>query len=49
MRIEGWLLDISFAGDRAVLWIRDPERGRVELYDRYNPEFYAEPRGVEAD
>ncbi len=49
MRIEGWLLDVSFAGDRAVLWVRDPERGRVKLYDRYNPEFYAEPRGVEAD
>ena len=49
MRIEGWLLDISFTEDQAVLWVRDPERGRVKLYDRYNPEFYAEPQGTVAE
>jgi DNA polymerase elongation subunit (family B) len=49
MRIEGWLLDVSFTGDQVVLWIREPERGRVKLCDRYNPEFYAEPKDIEAE
>ncbi len=49
MRIEGWLLDVTFTGDRAVLWVRDAKGGRVKLYDRYNPDFYAEPKGVGAE
>ncbi|MGD2200011.1 MAG: DNA polymerase domain-containing protein [Candidatus Bathyarchaeota archaeon] len=48
MRIDGWLLDVRFEGDEAVLWVRDPERGRVELRDRYTPGFYAEPLGMTA-
>jgi len=49
MRVEGWLLDVCLAGDHVVLWVRDPDRGRVKLLDRYAPDFYAEPRGIEAE
>ena len=49
MRAEGWLLDVRIAGAHAVLWVRDPDRGRVKLLDRYAPDFYAEPRGVDAE
>lgn len=49
MRAEGWLLDLRFEGDLAVLWVRDPEAGRVKLLDRYDPDFYAEPRGIDAE
>ncbi len=48
MRVEGWLLDVRVSGDEAHLWVRDPRRGRVKLFDRYRPDFYAEPRGMEA-
>jgi DNA polymerase elongation subunit (family B) len=48
MRAEGWLLDVAFAGGQAVLWIRDPDRGRVKLLDRYRPDLFVEPRGVKA-
>ncbi len=48
MRVEGWLLDVHVAGGEAHLWIRDPERGRVEVLDGYAPDFYLEPRGVGA-
>jgi len=49
MRFEGWLLDVRFAGDKAVLWVKDTDKGRVKLLDRYSPDFYVEPRGVEAE
>jgi len=49
MRAEGWLLDVSFTGSQATLWIRDPDEGRVKLLDHYHPDFYVEPRGVEAE
>jgi hypothetical protein len=45
MRVEGWLLDVSFSEGYAVLWIRAPGLGRVKLRERYMPYFYAEPRG----
>jgi len=45
---DGWLLDVAFTGDKAVLWIRTPDGGRVKLHDRYRPEFYAEPLGMDA-
>jgi len=48
VRVEGWLLDVRVDGDRAHLWIRDPERGRVKLSDWYRPDFYAEPHGMGA-
>ncbi|UCD43773.1 MAG: hypothetical protein JSV27_06350 [Candidatus Bathyarchaeota archaeon] len=48
MKVDGWLLDVAFAEDRAHLWVRDPNRGRVKLRDRYNPEFYAAPDGMDA-
>jgi len=48
VRVEGWLLDIRVSGDEAHIWVRDPKRGRVKLFDRYRPDFYAEPRGMEA-
>ena len=47
MRVEGWLTDVALRGDEAILWIRDPSGGRIRLTDRYHPDFYAEPRGVE--
>ncbi len=46
MLVDGWLLDVGFEEGRAVLWVRDPELGRVKLLDPYHPDFYAEPRGV---
>jgi DNA polymerase elongation subunit (family B) len=48
VKIDGWLLDVAFTEDRATLWIRTPDRGRVKLRDRYNPEFYAAPYGMDA-
>ncbi|UCH57281.1 MAG: hypothetical protein JSV18_08120, partial [Candidatus Bathyarchaeota archaeon] len=48
MKVDGWILDVGFEGDRAHLWIRDPERGRVKLHDRYTTDFYVEPLGMEA-
>ena len=49
MKAEGWLLDVAFTGGQAVLWIRDPDRGRVKLLDKYHPDFFVEPRGVKAE
>ena len=46
--IEGWLLDVRIDEEGAHLWIRDPDRGRVKLHDRYTPDFYLEPRGFDA-
>jgi len=46
MRIEGLLLDVGFEGRDAVVWVRDPDQGRVKLREPYHPEFYAEPRDV---
>jgi DNA polymerase elongation subunit (family B) len=43
MRVEGWLLDVAFEDRQAVLWVRDPQRGRVKLSEPYSPEFYVEP------
>ena len=47
MRAEGWLTDVALRGDEAILWVRDSSGGRIRLTDRYHPDFYAEPRGVE--
>jgi hypothetical protein len=47
MRIEGWLLDVRISEDKAYLWIRDSKRGRLKLFDRYKPDFYAETQGME--
>jgi DNA polymerase elongation subunit (family B) len=49
MRIDGWLLDVSFEDSQAVLWVRDPELGRIKLNEPYYPELYAEPKGVAAE
>jgi len=46
--IEGWLLDVRIDEEGAQLWIRDLDRGRVKLHDGYSPDFYLEPRGIEA-
>ena len=48
MKVDGWILDVRFTEDRAALWVRTPDRGRVKLHDRYNPEFYAAPDGMDA-
>ena len=48
MRLEGWLLDVGVREDRAHLWVRTSERGRVKLFDPYTPDFYAEPLGMSA-
>jgi DNA polymerase elongation subunit (family B) len=48
VKIDGWLLDVAFTEDRATLWVRTPDRGRIKLHDRYNPEFYAAPDGMDA-
>jgi DNA polymerase elongation subunit (family B) len=48
VRVDGWLLDVRLEGDEAVLWIRNHQRGRVKLQDRYSPDFYAEPLGISA-
>ncbi len=48
MRVDGWLLDVRLRDDGATLWVRTPDRGRVKLHDGYRPEFYAEPRGMDA-
>jgi DNA polymerase I len=48
MKVDGWLLDVRLRKDGATLWVRTPDRGRVKLHDRYRPEFYAEPRGMDA-
>ena len=46
MRVEGLLLDVGFEGRDAVVWIRDPDQGRVKLSEPYHPELYAEPKDV---
>ena len=46
MRVEGLLLDVGFEGRDAVVWIRDPDKGRVKLRETYHPELYAEPKDV---
>ena len=42
-------MDVRVKGCWAYLWVKDPARGRVRLLDRYRPDFYIEPRGVEPD
>ncbi|MBC8497469.1 hypothetical protein H8D40_00655 [Candidatus Bathyarchaeota archaeon] len=48
MGFDGWLLDVRFDGDEAVLWLRTAEGEKVKLRDRYTPDFYAEPLGMAA-
>jgi DNA polymerase, archaea type len=46
VRVEGLLLDVSFEGRDAVLWVRDHDQGRVKLREPYYPDLYAEPKEV---
>jgi DNA polymerase elongation subunit (family B) len=46
VRVDGWILDVGLKEDHVYIWIRDPDKGRVKLFDRYTPDFYAEPLGI---
>ncbi|MBA7466809.1 hypothetical protein GH157_02285 [archaeon] len=48
MRSDGWLLDVRFDGDEAVLWLRTSDGEKMKLRERYAPDFYAEPLGMTA-
>jgi len=45
MRLEGWLLDVRFRDDHALLWIKVGAR-RVQVKDRYNVDFFVSPDKV---
>jgi DNA polymerase elongation subunit (family B) len=45
MRLEGWLLDISFRDNEALLWVKT-EKARVQLLDTYSPDIYVLPEDV---
>ncbi len=45
MRLEGWLLDVRFRDDQALLWLKVGDR-RVQVKDRYNMDFFVSPYKV---
>ena len=45
MRLEGWLLDVRFRDDQALLWVKVGNR-RIQLRDRYNVDFFVSPDKV---
>ena len=45
MRLEGWLLDVRFRDDQALLWVKVGDR-RIQLKDRYNVDFFVSPDKV---
>ena len=45
MRLEGWLLDVRFRDDQALLWVKVGDR-RIQLKDRYNVDFFVYPDKV---
>ena len=40
----GWLLDVSIEEDKAILWIKTPDKKILRLTDSYHPFFYILPR-----
>ena len=45
MRLEGWLLDVRFRDDQALLWVKVGDI-RIQLKDRYNVDFFVSPDKV---
>jgi DNA polymerase elongation subunit (family B) len=45
MRLEGWLLDVRFRKDYALLWVKVGDR-RIQLKERYNVDFFVSPDKV---
>jgi len=45
MRLEGWLLDVRFRDDQAILWIKVGNH-RVQIKDRYYVDFFVSPDKV---
>ena len=45
MRLEGWLLDVRFRDDQAILWLKVGNR-RVQVKDRFNVDFFVSPDKV---
>jgi len=45
MRFEGWLLDVRFRDDQALLWVKVGNR-RIQLRDRYTVDFFVSPDKV---
>ena len=45
MRLEGWLLDVRFREDQAILWIKVGDQ-RVQMKDRFNMDFFVSPDNV---